>query len=291
MSRNARFTALGLVMILSLVLGALLAQPIAAQGDALATCDPTVRALVWAARDAYGYDWTVGGGMTGGATGGQDTTGDTGNAEATPEATESTKLTVMKINPAIQQDGATPEPTAEASGEDTTQAQQPAAPSVNCDAIRADVVAFIFAQNNVSVGAPAGGMTFTVDGVAYTPNFHVLMSGPQEVPGPGDADGQGEAWLWIDSASNTVCWSMVTAGIAIPASAAHIHVGAEGESGGVVVPLSAPGADGAASGCNNEAEGGVIDAILANPSGYYVNVHTNEHPDGAIRGQLLGAGS
>ncbi len=34
-----------------------------------------------------------------------------------------------------------------------------------------------------------------------------------------------------------------------------------------------------------------IDAILANPSGFYINVHTTDFPGGAIRGQLQLASS
>ena len=56
-------------------------------------------------------------------------------------------------------------------------------------------------------------------------------------------------------------------------------------SGPVVVPFTAPGANGTSSGCAS-ASATLIDDILANPAGYYVNVHTREHPAGAIRAQL-----
>jgi len=53
----------------------------------------------------------------------------------------------------------------------------------------------------------------------------------------------------------------------------------------VVVPLKAPDANGTADGCQT-ADLSLIADILANLSGYYVNVHTKEHPAGAIRSQL-----
>ena len=53
----------------------------------------------------------------------------------------------------------------------------------------------------------------------------------------------------------------------------------------MVVPLTAPGADGNSDGCT-AAQTSLIDEIIANPAGFYVNVHTKEHPGGAIRAQL-----
>jgi CHRD domain-containing protein len=74
-------------------------------------------------------------------------------------------------------------------------------------------------------------------------------------------------------------------GVTLPASAAHIHAGAAGIAGSVVVTLTAPDGSGTSSGCVKVARP-LVDAILANPAGYYVNVHTTDFPDGAIRGQL-----
>lgn len=75
------------------------------------------------------------------------------------------------------------------------------------------------------------------------------------------------------------------------ATTAHIHKGAEGTNGGVVVNLAAPG-DGNAADCLTEGEAGkfnngqTVSEILANPGAFYVNVHNADYPGGAIRGQL-----
>lgn len=118
-------------------------------------------------------------------------------------------------------------------------------------------------------------------GTTYT----APLSGPQEVPGPGDADSTGTATVTINQETNEVCWDITVMNAMLPATGAHIHVGAFGESGDVVVPLSAPDASGAASGCTT-ADASVVSAIVANPAGYYVNIHTTDFPSGALRGQL-----
>ena len=71
-------------------------------------------------------------------------------------------------------------------------------------------------------------------------------------------------------------------GIAAP-QAAHIHKGAAGKAGPVVVPF---GAAYKAKGCQ-KATKAVIEAIESHPNGYYVNIHNAKFPGGAIRGQLV----
>ena len=82
-----------------------------------------------------------------------------------------------------------------------------------------------------------------------------------------------------------VCYRLHAESITLPAVAAHIHRGGATANGPVVVPFQAPGASGNSDGCAT-AQPAIIDEILANPSNFYVNVHTTEHPAGAMRAQL-----
>jgi hypothetical protein len=107
----------------------------------------------------------------------------------------------------------------------------------------------------------------------------------------GDPNGRGEVYVnGIDGDPTTLCY-VLTVGKIAPAQAAHIHKGAAGTNGPVVVNLAAP-ADGNAADCLTEGEAGkfvsgqTVADILANPEDYYVNVHNAEFPGGAIRGQL-----
>lgn len=106
-----------------------------------------------------------------------------------------------------------------------------------------------------------------------------------DLQGTSEPNATGTAVLRIRKSAGLICYRLHVANVTLPTAAAHIHKGAAGTNGPVVVPFTAPGADGNSSGCATAAAS-LVDDILADRSGYYVNVHTNEHPAGAIRAQL-----
>ena len=103
-----------------------------------------------------------------------------------------------------------------------------------------------------------------------------------------NAADHGNVVVRLNAKTLKVCWSysnlkLTPLGTASATpTASHIHTGAKGVTGAVLVPF---GASFARSGCSTSTKA-IIDAILANPSGYYVNVHNASYPGGAIRGQL-----
>lgn len=111
------------------------------------------------------------------------------------------------------------------------------------------------------------------------------LSGAAEVPAA-DPDGVGAAQIDLRPGKMEICYWVNVMQIGLPATGAHIHAGMAGENGPVVVPLSPPDATGLSSGCAENVDRELIRDIRKNPDQYYVNVHNEEYPDGAIRGQL-----
>jgi hypothetical protein len=120
---------------------------------------------------------------------------------------------------------------------------------------------------------------------AFGQSFSAQLTGAAEVPGPGDSDGAGFAVIVIDG--TTIRYNVLVQNIGTP-TGAHIHRGAAGTSGDVVVDL---GVSSLASGSVAGVAQSLINEIVGNPSGFYVNVHNAEFPNGAIRGQLGAASS
>lgn len=110
------------------------------------------------------------------------------------------------------------------------------------------------------------------------------LTGAAEVPGPGDPDGAGIATLDWDDESEQLCYALAIDDID-PATAAHVHRGAAGEAGPPVVTLETPGVDGGSDGCV-EISNALRTELRENPGGFYVNVHNDAYPAGAVRGQL-----
>ena len=109
------------------------------------------------------------------------------------------------------------------------------------------------------------------------------LSGPAEVPGPGDTDGGGTFEATANPGQERICYKLAVTNI-VTATAAHIHRAPFGVAGPVVVPLVPP-SDGDSEACASVSRELTLE-ILKNPENFYVNVHNSVFPGGAIRGQL-----
>jgi hypothetical protein len=119
---------------------------------------------------------------------------------------------------------------------------------------------------------------------ASAQSFSAQLIGANEVP-VADPDGSGFAVVTISG--TTVSYTVFAQGIGTP-TLAHIHRGAAGATGSPVIDFNVNTlTNGSVTGVAQS----LVNEILANPSGFYVNVHTAEFPNGAIRGQLVGSSS
>lgn len=122
--------------------------------------------------------------------------------------------------------------------------------------------------------------------------FFLTMTGAQEVPPTTDPDGIATGSLTINATTGVVSWDFMFMDLenvmeASDLTGFHIHFGQAGTNGPVIVDL---GTD------TSGAFGTLIDSTMANtellsmilgdPSFYYINLHTKEFLDGAVRAQI-----
>ncbi len=108
------------------------------------------------------------------------------------------------------------------------------------------------------------------------------MTGDEEVPTKGDPDGKGTATIVLDDAKNTACYELTFENIGDP-TAAHVHTGAKGVAGPPAIDFKIR--TNGNKGCV-PVDPTVAKAVRDNPGGHYVNIHTADYGNGAIRGQL-----
>ncbi len=123
------------------------------------------------------------------------------------------------------------------------------------------------------------------------------MLGSNEVPGPGDpASGRGFVDFSIPTTANGDLCYRSTIFRTGEITSGHIHTGAAGVAGDVLVDLEIGSVwpvtpHGSAQGWNLEgcspAGDDALAAIAADPVGHYVNLHNAEFPAGAVRAQLV----
>ena len=136
-------------------------------------------------------------------------------------------------------------------------------------------------------------------GPSTTTVFTVQLLPSNENPPITNAEqsARGTAVITVHSDTNTIDFSVSLNSFPTTAAltAAHIHPGATGVNGSVLIGtgLTAGNAPSLASGSGTftftavpEAQGGQVAQILANPQNFYFNVHTSANPSGVMRGQL-----
>ncbi|WP_298173193.1 CHRD domain-containing protein [Novosphingobium sp.] len=107
------------------------------------------------------------------------------------------------------------------------------------------------------------------------------LSGANEVGG-GAPEGNGAFRVEINTDTGDFCYTLYGEKIAAP-TMAHVHTGAADANGAPVITMDVTGKG---SDMCIAVEPDKLKPIIANPAGYYVNIHNADFPGGAVRGQL-----
>lgn len=124
---------------------------------------------------------------------------------------------------------------------------------------------------------------------SYPVKLKAAATGANVLAGKGSPTGSGSATFIIDVSKGTICYSIKSKALTA-INGVHIHVGAAGVDGPVVVALDAKKFNKLGNTCVKAASA-VLGDISTNPGKYYFNIHTNKFPAGAVRGQLTGTAS
>jgi hypothetical protein len=131
---------------------------------------------------------------------------------------------------------------------------------------------------------PAGELRGQIISASDYVLFAFPLSGEQEVPAV-DTNARGDGYALVRLTDFALELNVLTTGVA-NATAAHVHTGAAGENGPVLVGLERDEEDANrwVIPADTQLTQSIFDVLAA--GGHYVNVHTPAFPDGEIRGQI-----
>lgn len=127
------------------------------------------------------------------------------------------------------------------------------------------------------------------------PAYGGTMTGAENVP-PIATSATGQGTFVISADGSTITYLITYSGLSGTVSASHIHTGAVGVNGGILLPMTAGPSpmSGTLTAANFTAAGSITtfaEAVAAIRAGTtYFNLHTAANPAGEIRGQMLAAG-
>ena len=121
---------------------------------------------------------------------------------------------------------------------------------------------------------------------SYPVKLKATATGSNEGVGKGSRTGSASANFIVSISRGTFCYNITSKGLT-GANGVHIHKGAAGVDGPVVVLLNFKRFNKAGNACV-KATPALLSDIVKNPSAYYFNLHTPAFPAGAVRGQLKG---
>jgi CHRD domain len=173
----------------------------------------------------------------------------------------------------------------------------------------AAVIKSVLAQSESSA-------TTTIQSPSSGQKFSAIMTGDKEVP-PVSTDTTGTIKVVANSQQQTLDYDLTLTNLNGVITGAHIHMGKPGVNGPIVADLNAPGLGGAAAASSSSSGGGtamtsnsvsgtirstdlkgplegkqITDLVkLIEEGRAYTNVHTEQNPNGEIRGQLLTSSS
>jgi hypothetical protein len=137
-------------------------------------------------------------------------------------------------------------------------------------------------------GEGAGSGQASAVGDGSSSRLSAVLSGAAEVPGPGDPDARGRATLVLEPGRSQLCYRIEVQRVS-GVDGTFLHEGDDGQEGGVVLGLDSP-EGGSIDGCVTAAPA-LLERVDRSPGEFYLNVHSEEHPDGAVRGQLTATAS